>query len=376
MAADVTAATIAEKASSESRFSLFGVSSGEEDSMNRRWSALASVVTFYAALSGATAPATAAEDVAAFYRGKQLRFVVGSAVGGGYDLFARTVARHMVHHIPGSPTIIVQNQPAAGGVVMANQLYALGPKDGTVIGIPINGLPTAPLLQTGTQFDASKLIWLGSTNREAYVAFVWHTVPVDSITDLTKKEVLVGATTPGTTMVDFPLLLNDVLGYKFKLVRGYAGTPQVNIAIERGEVQGMGGIGWASVKVQTLNWITDKKIKILAQFGFKRYEDLPDVPTMFEFAKTDADRQAMRMLFARTEYGRPYFLPPDVPADRVEALRRAFDATMKDPAFLAEAVKLQLDVSPMTGEEVQALVGDLANTPPEVTQRVKAALEK
>ena len=320
-------------------------------------------------------PAGAQDDVAAFYRGKQLRMIVGSAVGGGYDLFARIVARHIVHHIPGSPGIIVQNQPAAGGVVMTNQLYGQGPKDGTVIGVPINGLPTAPLLQSGTQFDPERLIWLGSTNREAYVAFVWHTVPVTGIAELTSKEVVVGATTPGTTMVDFPLLVNDVLGFKFKVVRGYQGTPQINLAIERGEVEGMGGLGWASVKAQTPHWISERKIKVLAQYGLKRYSELADVPTMLELAKSDADRQAMTMLFARTEYGRPYFLPPDVPVERVAALRRAFDATMKDPAFVAEAAKLQFDVDPLTGEQVQALVAQLAATPREVVARVRAALE-
>jgi tripartite-type tricarboxylate transporter receptor subunit TctC len=301
--------------------------------------------------------------------------IVGTAVGGGYDLFARIVARHIVQHIPGRPTIIVQNQPAAGGVVMANQLHGQGPKDGTVIGVPINGLPTAPLLQTGTQFDPTRLIWLCSTNREAYVAFVWHTVAVERIAELASKEVVVGATTPGTTMVDFPLLANAVLGFKFKVVRGYQGTPQINLAIERGEVQGMGGLGWASVKAQTPHWISDKKIKVLAQYGLARYSELPDVPTMLELAKTDADRQAMAMLFARTEYGRPYFLPPDVPAERVTALRRAFDATMKDPAFVAEAGKLQFEVDPLTGEAVQALVAQLAATPHDVVARVRAALE-
>jgi tripartite-type tricarboxylate transporter receptor subunit TctC len=320
-------------------------------------------------------PAGAQDDVAAFYRGKQLRMIVGSAVGGGYDLFARIVARHIVHHIPGSPGIIVQNQPAAGGVVMTNQLYGQGPKDGTVIGVPINGLPTAPLLQSGTQFDPERLIWLGSTNREAYVAFVWHTVRVTRIAELTSKEVVVGATTPGTTMVDFPLLVNDVLGFKFKVVRGYQGTPQINLAIERGEVEGMGGLGWASVKAQTPHWISERKIKVLAQYGLKRHSELSDVPTMLELAKSDADRQAMTMLFARTEYGRPYFLPPDVPVERVAALRRAFDATMKDPAFVAEAAKLQFDVDPSPGEQVQALVAQLAATPREVVARVRAALE-
>ena len=176
-------------------------------------------------------------------------------------------------------------------------------------------------------------------------------------------------------MSDFPLLLNDLLGYKFKIVRGYGGTPQINLAIERGELQGMGGIGWASVRTQTPHWIAEQKIKVLAQFGFKRYAELADVPTMYEFARNEVDHQAMRMLFARTEYGRPYFLPPGVPADRVQALRRAFDATVKDPTFLAEAAKLQLDVSPMTGEEVQALVAEVGRTPPDIVARVKSALD-
>ena len=158
-------------------------------------------------------------------------------------------------------------------------------------------------------------------------------------------------------------------------MRGYQGTPQINLAIERGEVQGMGGLGWASVKAQTPHWISESKIKVLAQYGLKRYSELSDVPTMLELAKSDADRQAMTMLFARTEYGRPYFLPPDVPAPRVAALRRAFDATMKDPAFIAEAAKLQFDVDPLTGEQVQALVAQLAATPREVVARVRAALE-
>ncbi len=169
--------------------------------------------------------------------------------------------------------------------------------------------------------------------------------------------------------------VNEVLGFKFKIVRGYQGTPQINLAIERGEVQGMGGLGWASVKAQTPHWISERKIRVLAQYGFKRYAELADVPTMFELARSDADRQAMTMLFARTEYGRPYFLPPDVPVERVAALRRAFDATMIDPAFLAEATRLQFDVDPLTGEQVQALVGELAATPREVVARVRAALE-
>src|SRR6185436_1105417 len=295
--------------------------------------------------------------------------IVGSAVGGGYDLFARVVARHLVNHIPGNPHILVQNQPAAGGQP------ALQPGAQGWHGDRRSDQTTAPLLQAGTQFDQTRLTWIGSTNREAYVAFVWHSVPVRSIAELTSKEVVVGATTPGTTMVDFPQLVNEVLGFKFKIVRGYQGTPQINLAIERGEVQGMGGLGWASVKAQTPHWISERKIRVLAQYGFERHAELKDVPTMLEFAKTEADRQAMTMLFARTEFGRPYFLPPDVPMERVAALRRAFDATMIDPAFIADANRLQFDVDPLTGEQVQALVAELAATPREVVARVRAALE-
>ena len=324
------------------------------------------------ALSG---PAHAQADVANFYRGKQVRLIVGTAPGGGYDLFARIVARHIAAHIPGQPTVIVQNLPAAGGLVMTNQLYSVGPKDGTAIGVPINGIPTAPLLQQGAQFDATRLIWIGSTNREPYVAFVWHSAPVQSLAELRAKELVVGSTTPGTTMTDFPLVVNDILGLKFRVVRGYEGTPQINHAIERGEIQGQGGIGWAAIKAQVPHWIAEKKIKVIAQYGLKRYPELADVPSMLEQARTEPDRQALTMLFARTEYGRPYFLPPDVPAERVRALRRAFDATMRDQAFIADAARLQLEIDPMTGEEVQALVAQLTRTPPEIVTRVRAALE-
>ena len=324
---------------------------------------------------GLAAPAHAQDDVANFYRGKQVRLIVGTAPGGGYDLFARIVARHIAAHIPGQPTVIVQNLPAAGGLVMTNQLYAVGPKDGTAIGVPINGIPTAPLLQQGAQFDATRLIWIGSTNREPYVAFVWHSAPVQSLAELRAKELVVGSTTPGTTMTDFPLVVNDILGLKFRVVRGYEGTPQINHAIERGEIQGQGGIGWAAIKAQVPQWIAEKKIKVIAQYGLKRHPELADAPSMLEQARTEPDRQALTMLFARTEYGRPYFLPPDVPAERVWALRRAFDATMRDQAFVADAARLQLDIDPMTGEEVQVLVAQLSRTPPEIVTRVRAALE-
>jgi tripartite-type tricarboxylate transporter receptor subunit TctC len=327
-------------------------------------------------LAPAQAQAQAQDEVAAFYRGKQVRLIVGTAPGGLYDLAARIVARHIGAHIPGNPTVIVQNLPAAGGLAMTNQLYAQGPKDGTAIGVPINGIPTLPLIQpAGVQFDANRLIWIGSTNREPYVAFVWHTAPVQSLDELRSKELVVGSTTPGTTMSDFPAVTNAILGTKFRVVRGYEGTPQINHAIERGEIQGQGGIGWAAVKAQVPQWIADHRIKVIAQYGLKRHPELAQVPSTMELATSEADRAALTMIVGRTEYGRPYFLPPDVPAARVEALRRAFDLTMREPAFIADAAKLQLEIDPMTGEQVQALVAQLSGTPPEIVARVRAALE-
>jgi tripartite-type tricarboxylate transporter receptor subunit TctC len=322
----------------------------------------------------ASACAAQADPVADFFKGKQLRLIVGSAVGGGYDLYARALARELGKHIPGGPSIVVQNLPGAAGMVMVNQLYNQGPHDGTVIGASLNGIPTAPLLQSGAKFDPAKLNWIGSLAREAYVAYVWHTAPVSHIRDVATKEILVGATTAGTTMVDYPLLLNDLLGYKFKVVRGYQGPPQINLAMERGEVQGNGGLGYAVVKSLTRQWLEEKKIKILVQYNFEGVPELKGVPLVTDLAVNEGQRQAMRLVFARAEYSRPFVVSQDVPKERVTALRRAFDATAKDPAFLAEARKLQLDISPMSGETMQAMVEDLAKTPPDVIARVKAAL--
>lgn len=327
-------------------------------------------------LSLAAAPARAADGAASFYSGKQIRFLVGSAPGGTYDVLARIVARHMSAHIPGHPVIIVENEPAAGGLLMTNQLYALGPDDGTVVGVPINGIPTAPLLKPqAARFDASKLIFIGSTNREPYVGYVWHSAPVQSLAQLLTTPLVVGATTPGTTMFDFPRLTNAVLGTKFKIVSGYGSTPQLNTAMERGETQGVGAIGWTAVKAQVPQWIAQHKITLLAQFGMTRSRELAQVPLVVDLAKTADQRAALAMLFARTEYGRPYFLPPGVPADRVAALRQAFDATMGDAGFIADAAKIGLTPDPMTGAQVQALIGELAKTPPATLSRVRAALD-
>src|SRR5499433_1332005 len=210
-------------------------------------------------------PALAQQDVADFYRGKTVRIVVGVGVGSGYDLNARAIARHLAAHIPGNPSIIVQNQPGAGSVAMANAVYNNGPFDGTTIGAPFNGLPTTPLLQpSGVRFDPVRLIWLGSSNRETQITYVWHTAPVDTFEDIRKTQIVVGSQAPGTTQYDFPMLANALFGFKFKVITGYQATPKIHLAMESGEVHGTIA-NWSTLKAIAGNWLEEKKIRILSQ---------------------------------------------------------------------------------------------------------------
>jgi tripartite-type tricarboxylate transporter receptor subunit TctC len=316
------------------------------------------------ALLAAGLPA-AAQDAAAFYAGKTIRLVVGVDVGSGYDVNARLLARYMGPHIPGNPAFVVQNQPGAGSVTMTSQLYASGPFDGTVIGAAFAGMPTIPLLQPGgSRFDPTKLIWLGNTNRETHVTYVWHSAPL-----------IVGAQAPGSSQVDFPLVANALLGFKFKIVAGYQSTSKINVALESGEVQGTIA-AWTTLKTLSSAWLADRKIKIIAQWALRPNSELPDIPNVLDMAATAAERDALRLVMARLDIGRPFFLPPNVPADRVAALRAAFDATMQDPDYRAEADRLKIDLDPLTGTELAALVAQVAQTPPETVARVRAALER
>jgi len=322
-------------------------------------------------------PARAEEDVAQFYKGKTVRIIVGVGVGSGYDLNARLLARHLPNYIPGHPTVIVQNQPGAGSLTMTNQLFVAGPFDGTAIGASFNGMPTTPLLQpAAARFDPTKLLWVGSTNRETQVTYVWHTAPVQRIEDLQTTELIVGAQAPGSTQYDFPMLANRIFGYRFKVVTGYESTPKIHLAMERGEVHGNGATNWTTLKLLNSNWIDEKKVRVLAQWGLKKHPDLPDVPLILDLATSEADKQALRLGIARLEYGRPFFLPPGVPAERVEALRRAFDAAMKDPALLAEAEHSKIEIDPLAGEQIADLVKQVSATPADVVARVRAAMER
>ncbi len=301
--------------------------------------------------------------------------MVGVGVGSGYDINARLLARHLAAHVPGQPTIIVQNQPGAGSLTMTNALFHAGPFDGTVIGASFNGMPTTPLLQpAGARFDPVKLGWLGSTNRETQVSYVWHAAPVATLADAARAEVIMGAQAPGSTQYDYPMLANALFGFKFKVITGYESTPKIHLAMERGEVHGTLA-NWSTLKAINLNWVKEKRIKMLAQWALNKHPDLADVPLALDLAKTEADRQAMLLALARLEYGRPFFLPPNVPADRLQALRRAFDATMKDPAYLAEADRLKIDIEPLTGEQVTELIERVSRTPGDTVARVRAAME-
>ena len=315
------------------------------------------------------------DDVAAFFKGKTLRLVVGVGVGSGYDINARLLARHMAAHVPGEPTIIVQNQPGAGSLAMTNALYNSGPFDGTAIGASFNGMPTTPLLQPGgARFDPVKINWLGSTNRETQAMYVWHAAPAQVLEDAKAREIVIGAQAPGSTQFDYPILANSLFGFKFKVVTGYESTPKIHLAMESGEVHGTIA-NWSTLKAINPNWVAEKKIRILAQWALKKNPELGDAPLFLDLAATDAERAALKLMLARLEYGRPFFLPPNVPAARVSALRQAFDATMRDPAYLAEADKLKIDVDPLSGGEVAALIEQVSRTPADTVARVRAALE-
>ena len=258
---------------------------------------------------------------------------------------------------------------------MTNALYNSGPFDGTAIGASFNGMPTTPLLQpAGVRFDPVKLNWLGSTNRETQAMYVWHGAPAQTLEDARSKVTVIGAQAPGSTQFDYPVLANHLFGFKFKVVTGYESTPKIHLAMESGEVHGTIA-NWSTLKAINSNWINEKKIRILAQWTLTRNREMGDVPMFLDQAKTDAEKAALQLMLARLEYGRPFFLPPNVPAARLEALRRAFDATMKDPAYLAEADKLKVEVEPLSGEQVAALVEQVSRTPADTVARVRAAME-
>jgi tripartite-type tricarboxylate transporter receptor subunit TctC len=315
-----------------------------------------------AALGFAAAPAQA-QTVEEFYKGKTIDLVISFTAGGGYDAYARLVARHMGDHIPGKPTIVPRNMPGGGGRVAANYLFNVARKDGTVLAVIDQSLPLEQARGDKTiQFDSTKFNWIGNPAAENNTTVTWHTSPVKTIEDAKKQEIPIGAT-GNNTSAQFPKAMNALVGTKFKVVFGYPGGNDINLAMERGEVAGRGSNSWGSWKGTRPDWIRDKKINILVQIGLKKTADLPDVPLLMDLAANPDDKAVLRLLSSPTAIGRPVLAPPGVPADRVKALRAAFDAMLKDPAFIEEAKKQNLDIEPVSGEELQQIVAEIAGVP-------------
>ena len=323
----------------------------------------------------ATAPADA-QSVEQFYKGKQVKMLIGGGPGGTYDTYARMVARHIGKHIPGKPDVIPQNIPGAGGVAAATQVYT-GPQDGSVFAALARPSTLDPLLSDRKfEYDSQKLKWLGSLAVETNMIVTWHTSPVKTQEDLWKHEATFAATGVTTDGVIYGTLINDWLGGKMKPIAGYAGSPEMFLAMERGEADGRAGVPWSTVKTAAAEWIKDKKINLVSQLALERDPELPDVPMLLDAIKNETHKQAFALLFARNEPGRPYVAPPNIPEDRLKALRDAFVAMTKDKEFLAEVEKAKLDLQLRTGEQVQALIQRSYATPKATVDLLKKVLNQ
>jgi tripartite-type tricarboxylate transporter receptor subunit TctC len=320
------------------------------------------------------APALAQAD---FFKGKSVELIISTGAGAGHDHNARVVARYLGNHIPGNPTIVPKNMPGAGHIRAANYVFSQAPKDGTTIGTFIPIFVMAQILGRGkgVQFNPAQFEWLGSTSSSNSTFYAWHTSGVKTMEDAMKKELLMGATGVGSYTAIYPTVANGVLGTKFKLVMGYKSTNDISIALERGEIQGRAGNNFNSLKVENGDWLAEGKINLLAQVGLERDPEFPNVPLLMDFAKTDQARQLLQFFSTDVVIGRPFVTAPGTPADRVAALRKAFDAMMKDPAYLAEMKKTGLGVQPVAGARLQTIVRDFMNTPATIVAKAREAME-
>jgi len=310
-----------------------------------------------------------------FYRGKKLDMVIGYSPGGTYDLYARLVARHLGNYIPGRPLIVPRNMPGAGSRAATTWVYSIAPKDGTVLATADQSLSLQQAAgDKRINFDTTKLTYIGNPNIENNTTATWHTTGIKTIDDAKRREVTMGAT-GGSTSSQYPKAMNALLGTKFRIILGYPGGNDVNLAMERGEVDGRGSNSWTSWKATRPDWIAEKKINILVQIGLAKASDLSDVPLLLDLATNDDDRRLLRVLSASTNIGRPIFTTPDAPPERVTALRRAFDAMVRDPAFLEQARREHFDIEPTTGEAMQQLVSEIVAIPKAQSERLKQIIE-
>ena len=332
------------------------------------------------AVIGATAAlvphAAGAQDPAAFYAGKSVELDIGYSVGGGYDLYGRLLARHLGKHIPGNPTILPKNMEGAGSLRLANYLYMAAPRDGTVIGTVARGIAFDPLLnESGAQYDATKLSWLGSANNEVAVCVALKSAGVTSFDQLYNRSLTIGSTGIADDTYQFPAVVNAVLGTKFKIITGYPGGNDVSLAIERGEVDGRCGWSWSSLITTRPAWLAEKKIVVLVQMSLAKHPDLQDVPLIMDMAKTDEERQIFKLIFSRQIMGRPFLAPPGLPPERLAVLRKAFDDTMTDKEFLADAAQNKIEINPVSGTQIQAMIREGYETPADVVKKASAALK-
>jgi tripartite-type tricarboxylate transporter receptor subunit TctC len=318
---------------------------------------------------------TRAQPVADFYRGKTVTLTVGYSAGGGYDTYARILAHHMGRHIPGQPAIVVQNAPGAGSMRAANTIFNVAPKDGTAFGMFGRGIALEPLIGTSpAQFEATKFLWLGSGTEEAAVVVIRAEKGIKTWADMLTKPFTVGGEGTGSDPDVYALMLKNVFGVKLRLISGYPGTTEMALAVERGEVDGRASWSWSSLKSLKPDWIAQKKINIPVQLNLHKSPDLPDVPLIGDFAKSERERQILKLVLSRQTMGRPFMAPPGLPTDRAAALRTAFDQTMKDPAFVAEARARGQEVNPVSGQEIEALLTELYATPKDVVEETKRAI--
>jgi tripartite-type tricarboxylate transporter receptor subunit TctC len=323
----------------------------------------------------AAAPSVRAQTVEEFYRGKTVKFVVGSNTGGSYDTYSRLLAQFMGRHIPGNPTLIVENLPGASGTKSAQYIGEIAPKDGSIIGMFNQSMPQRQMFEPDqVHFDLAKFSWIGAMNTSTTVFITWHSSGVKTLEDARKKEVVMGALSATGGNSVYPLLINAFLGTKFKVVLGYQGGNTIQLAMERGEVDGRAAVVWSGLKAGWPHWLAEKKIYVLLQTGLAKEKDLPEVPLLLDLAKNPEEKAIFRFVSSDSAMGFPVTAPPGIPADRLAALQKAFLDTMKDPEFLKLATERKLEIEPSTGDEVKKVVQDLISTPKETIAKIKQGL--
>jgi tripartite-type tricarboxylate transporter receptor subunit TctC len=331
---------------------------------------IAAVATLAAAL-----PAQAEN----FYAGKTITIIVGGNPGGGYDLYARTLAKHYGRYIPGEPSFVVQNMIGAGSANLANHLYSRASRDGLTVGMIYPGVVIGPLLdeRMGARFKPTEFIYLGSANVSSRVCATYATSKTRTFDDALKRETVMGGDAPGGSPFDYAVFLRKEVGANFRVIRGYKGTVDILLAMERGELDGICGFDWASLRTQRPEWVREKRMHVILQTGLDDHPELAawNTPNVWKYVKDDNSRRVLELIISQQVFGRPFKLPPGVPADRVAILRKAFDATMADKAFVADAVKMGLEITPASGQRVQDVVAKMYASPPAIVKRARAALQ-